>query len=186
MRVPVELKRAYRLLNHGPTVLVSSAHGPRRNVMAAAWCMPLDYEPPKLAVVVAEGTFTRELVEASGELVVQVPTVKLARVTHAVGSESGRDVDKFHLHGLATAPASKVSAPLVEGCIAWLEGRVVREPHVQQAYDLFIVEVVAAWADDAVFDGRSWRFPEGPEGDALRSIHHVAGGAFFATGRPVP
>ena len=26
-----------RLVNHGPTVLVSSAHGGRRNVMAAAW-----------------------------------------------------------------------------------------------------------------------------------------------------
>jgi len=33
----VDLKHAYRLLNHGPTVLVGSAHAGRANVMAAAW-----------------------------------------------------------------------------------------------------------------------------------------------------
>ncbi|MBH9665330.1 flavin reductase, partial [Burkholderia multivorans] len=48
---PVELSRAYLLLNHGPTVLVTSAHGAERNVMAAAWAMPLDFSPPKMLVV---------------------------------------------------------------------------------------------------------------------------------------
>ncbi len=47
-RRPVPLAKAYRLLNHGPTVLVSAAHGGQRNIMAAAWAMPLDFEPPKL------------------------------------------------------------------------------------------------------------------------------------------
>jgi hypothetical protein len=32
---PVELKHAHRLMNHGPTVLVGSAHTGRINVMAA-------------------------------------------------------------------------------------------------------------------------------------------------------
>ena len=40
----VDLKHAYRLLNHGPTVLVGSAHEGRSNVMAAAWAMPLDFD----------------------------------------------------------------------------------------------------------------------------------------------
>eukprot|EP01031_Cornospumella_fuschlensis_P053453 gene53453-65292_t len=44
---PVPLDKAYRLLNHGPTVLVSSAHAGEHNVMAAAWSMPLDFSPPK-------------------------------------------------------------------------------------------------------------------------------------------
>jgi flavin reductase (DIM6/NTAB) family NADH-FMN oxidoreductase RutF len=51
-RVAVPLAKAYLLLNHGPTVLVSSAHGGRQNVMAAAWSMPLDFAPPKVAVVI--------------------------------------------------------------------------------------------------------------------------------------
>src|SRR6218665_728910 len=50
--VSVDLAKAYRLINHAPTVLVSAGHGPRRNVMAAAWNMPLDFAPPKVAVVI--------------------------------------------------------------------------------------------------------------------------------------
>lgn len=35
-RLPVPLDKAYRLMNHGPTVLVSARHGEAINVMAAA------------------------------------------------------------------------------------------------------------------------------------------------------
>ena len=44
---PVDLAKAYRLLNHGPTVLVSARHQAVDNVMAAAWCCALDFDPPK-------------------------------------------------------------------------------------------------------------------------------------------
>jgi hypothetical protein len=36
MKRDVALPHACRLINHGPTVLVSARHGNRRNVMAAA------------------------------------------------------------------------------------------------------------------------------------------------------
>jgi flavin reductase (DIM6/NTAB) family NADH-FMN oxidoreductase RutF len=145
-RIAVPLPKAYRLLNHGPTVLVSSAHAGRRNVMAAAWNMPLDFDPPKVAVVIDKATLTRELVEASGEFVLNVP--------------------------------SRQQAALIEGCLAWLECRVIAESHIQQTYDLFLAEVVAAWADPAVFSNGRWHFPD----EERRSIHYLAGGSFFATG----
>lgn len=50
------LSKAYRLLNHGPTVLVSSAHQGVSNVMAAAWSMALDFDPPKVSVVIDKST----------------------------------------------------------------------------------------------------------------------------------
>src|ERR1700760_3110210 len=58
---PVKLEHASRLINHGPTVLVTSAHGGRRDVMAAAWSMPVEFTPPRIAVVIDKQTFTREL-----------------------------------------------------------------------------------------------------------------------------
>lgn len=175
---PVPLAKAYRLLNHGPTVLVSTAHAGRRNVMAAAWTMPLDFDPPKVAIVVDRNTFTRELLEASGELVLNVPTRALLDQTFAAGSRSGRDGDKFAALGLETRPSERIAAPRVGGCSAWLECRLIREPHVEQAYDLFLAEVVAAAADPAAFADGHWHFTD----DAVRSIHHVAGGAFLAIG----
>ncbi len=177
--IEVDLAKSYRLLNHGPTVLVSSAHGGRQNVMAAAWAMPLDFAPPKMLVIIDKSTLTRELVEASGEFVLNVPSRALAEATLAAGSSSGRDADKFSTTGLKHFPATKVGAPLVEGCLAWLECKVIPEPHNQQAYDMFIGEVVAAHADPRVFQDGHWQFDD----EALnRSIHYIAGGTFFATG----
>lgn len=181
MRVSVPLAKSYRLLNHGPVTLISASHEGRSNVMAAAWAMPLDFDPPKLAVVVAADTFTRRLVEGSGELVVQVPTRAMVDLVWALGSESGAEIDKIAKHGVSLSPASQVGAPLVDGCIAWLEARVLPNAALATDHDLFLVEVVAAWADDEVFRDGGWSF----DADAKRSLHHVAGGAFFATGEPI-
>jgi len=185
MRQPVELPKAYRLLNHGPTVLVTSQHGGRRNVMAAAWSMPLDFDPPKVAVVIDKATLTRELVEASGHFALNIPGRALAEATLAVGNASGRELpegeDKFARYGLATFAASRIVAPLLEGCVGWLECQVVREPHNERTYDLFIGEVVAAHADARVFSSGRWHY-DAQTDPALRTLHYVAGGAFFAIG----
>ncbi|WP_459616343.1 flavin reductase family protein [Bordetella sp. 2513F-2] len=176
--VPVDLQRAYLLMNHGPTVLVTSAHAGRRNVMAAAWAMPLDFDPPKVLVVIDKSTYSRGLIEASGEFVLCIPPREQAEAVVKVGTDSGRDEDKFQASGLQALPASIVGAPLVAGSLACVECRVVPEPHNEQAYDLFIGEVVAAWADPEAFSGNRWHF----ENEARRSLHYVAGGSFFATG----
>lgn len=186
-RLPVELSKAYRLLNHGPTVLVSAAVGDRRNIMAAAWAMPLDFDPPKVAVVLDKSTWTRKLLEETGEFALQVPTVSQLDLTQALGSSSGLDMheqgaDKFAAFGLDTFAGSVVKAPLLVGCAAWLECRLVPEPAIQQSYDLFLGEVVAAQADRRVFSGGRWHF-DGH--DDLRTIHHVAGGHFLVDGAAV-
>lgn len=43
--IPVPLDKNYRLLTHGPSVLVPPGHIGATNVMAAAWSMPLDFDP---------------------------------------------------------------------------------------------------------------------------------------------
>jgi flavin reductase (DIM6/NTAB) family NADH-FMN oxidoreductase RutF len=181
MRVAVPLAKSYRLLNHGPTTLVSTAHAGRQNVMAAAWVMPLDFEPTKFVAVVAGDTFTRELLDASGECVLQAPTNDQLALTMQLGSHSGRDGDKLARFGVATEPASLVGAPLVRGCACWLECRVLPEAGIAERYDLFVLECVAAWADDELFRDGSWRFAPG----GRRTIHHVKGGEFFTTGERV-
>jgi flavin reductase (DIM6/NTAB) family NADH-FMN oxidoreductase RutF len=178
MRVPVQLDHAWRLLNHGPTTLISTAHGERRNVMAAAWVMPIDFTPPKFAAVIAADTWTRELLLASGECVLHAPTTEQAALTNAVGTSSGREGDKFARLRIATEPGAAVRAPLVAGCAAWIECTLLAEPGVQERYDLFVLQGVAAWADDALWQRGEWLFPAaGP-----RTIHHSKGGVFFATG----
>lgn len=178
VRSSVPLAKASRLLNHGPVTLITSAHAGRRNVMAASWVMPLDFDPPKLTAVIDGTTYTRELVDASRELVVHVPTRGQVAWVDAVGTVSGRDVDKFEAHALATLSSAFVGAPSLVGCAAWLECRVLPAHEVERAHDLFVLEVVAAFADSRCFvDGR---YVEGPPD--LSSLHHAGGGTYFATG----
>jgi flavin reductase (DIM6/NTAB) family NADH-FMN oxidoreductase RutF len=178
MRVPVELRRSYKLINHGPTTLIASAARGRSNVMAAAWVMPIDFEPPLVAAVLASGTLTRELVDQSHEFTINLPAASMVDAVYAVGKVSGHDVDKIERYGLTTSPASRVSAPFIEGCVGWLECRVRSLPEMQTEFDLFIAEVLAAWADDRAFVEGEWRFSE----ESLRTLHHESKGIFLTTG----
>ena len=178
----VDLKHAYRLLNHGPTVLVGSAHAGRINVMAAAWAMPLDFDTPKIAVVVDKSTLTRELIDASGVLSLCVPTVAMKDLVMAAGGMSGKNhPDKLIRCKISTQAAPQTGAPLVDGCSAQMECKVLpATAHVAGPHDLILAEVVGAWADERVFSQGRWHFENAaPE---LRSLHHVAGGHFYAIG----
>ena len=178
---PVPLDKAYRLLNHGPTVLVSARHAGVDNVMAAAWACALDFAPPKLTVVLDKATKTRELVERSGTFVIQVPTAAQLTLTHTLGTHSLRDkADKLERSGVQLFRMPGSDLPFVAGCAAWLSCKVIAEPHNQETYDLFIGEVVAAWSDTRVFREGHWHFETADP--ALRSLHYVAGGHFLAIG----
>ncbi|WP_236202126.1 flavin reductase family protein [Pseudomonas pseudonitroreducens] len=174
----VPLNKAYLLLNHGPSTLVTSEYEGVANVMAAAWVMPLDFDPPKLMLVLDRNTWSRHLVEGSGAFVIQLPTRQQAELTLAVGSSNGGEGNKFEQLDIRTSRAKQIAAPIVDGCVAYLECKVISEPHNQEKYDLFIAEVVAAYADERAFSNGRWYFSD----DQLRTIHYQAGGAFFATG----
>ena len=197
MRAPVELRHASRLLNHGPTVLVTTRDGERRNVMAAAWSMPVEFEPPRIAVVVDRKTLTRELVVASGRLGLCVPCAAQADLTFTVGSVEGRDLsvrgtDKFERYGLDCFDGPVLGMPMVEGCVAWMECRVIDardaagvelDRHAREAYDTLFVDVVSAQADPRVFRDGRWRFGEADA--ALHTLHHLGAGTFVLPARTV-
>lgn len=187
-RRPVPLAKAYRLINHGPTVLVSAAHDGQRDIMAAAWSMGVDFDPPKLSVVLDKSSWTRRLLESSGTFVVQVPAASQVDIVQTVGSTSGQQLseeqgtDKFSRYDLQTFAGEHVDAPLLEGCVAWLECRLLVEPHNQDVHDLFLAEVIGAQADERVFKDGHWDFTGH---DDLRTLHHVAGGHYLVIGATV-
>lgn len=184
----VDLAQACRLINHGPTVLVSSAHAGRRNVMAAAWSMPVEFTPPRVAVVIDKSTYTRELVLAGGGFALNLPCRAQADLAYTVGSETGRPdagagPDKFARHGVEPVRGAVLGLPLVPGCVAWLECRLIAEPHAQEAYDTFFGEVVSAQADERVFARGRWVFAD--DNAELHTLHHLGGGLFALPARTV-
>ena len=180
----VELAKAYRLLNHGPTVLVSAKYQHEENVMAAAWACALELVPAKVSVVLDKSTKTRELVEKSGYFILQVPTLKQLKLVQQLGSISQfNDPEKLEHCHTPLFQFENFDLPAVEGCAAWLICELIPEPHNQQNHDLFIGQVVAAYADDRVFQGGHWYYHEAPA--EWKSLHHVAGGHYYTIGDAV-
>lgn len=180
----VELKYASRLLNHGPTVLITSRDekSGRRNVMAVAWSMPVEFEPPRIAVVVDKTTWSRELIERSGMFGIVIPGVAATNWTWAVGSVSGRDEDKFNCYGIPVVKGPELGLPVIEEkCLAWMECRLLPATSAQEKYDTLFGEVVSAAADSRAFSEGRWQFDD----DKLNTLHHLGAGTFVTSGRRV-
>lgn len=178
---PVPLDKSFRLINHGPTVMVSAEHQGDANVMSVAWCCALDYSPPKLTIVIDKGAYTRGLIERSGWFGVQVPVAAQAGLVMAMGESRKRNARKLEANGVKLFHRDAFPVPLVEGCAGWLACRLIPEPHNQETYDLFVGEIVGAWADERIFRKGHWEFDDAP--DELRTLHHVAGGQFYLIGK---
>ncbi|CDG10826.1 putative flavin reductase [Serratia marcescens subsp. marcescens Db11] len=180
---PVALEHASRLLNHGPTVLITSRSrdGAKRNVMAAAWSMPVEFSPPRIAIVVDKGAHSRQMIEESGAFGICVPAAMFIDATYAVGSVSGLDEDKFARFHIAAAPSATLQVPLIEqGCVAWLECRLLPESGAQEKYDTCFGEVLSAAADERVFQQGRWNFTAANAD--LHTIHHLGAGNFVRSG----
>ena len=164
------LPEVYRLLEPGPVVLLTTAHRGVRNVMTMSWHMMVDFTPPLVACVVSSADHSFAALRATKECVIAIPDVALAPKVVAVGNCSGRDIDKFAEIGLTPLPARTVAAPLVAECFANLECRVV-DTRLVGRYDLFVLEVVAAWID--------------PRRRDAKTIHHRGYGTFVVDGETI-
>ena len=159
-----------RLIEPGPVVLVSTMKGTQPNIMTMSWHMMIDFEPPILAYVISNRGFTFDIVRKTKELVINIPTVELAKKVVACENCSGRTVDKFKKFGLTPIAASMVSAPLIEECYANLECKVV-DTQMASKYNISICEVVKAWID------RTQSKPS--------TIHHHGNGTFVFDGETI-
>lgn len=164
------LSNVYGLLEPGPVVLVATAGAGRPNIMTMSWHTMLEFEPPMLGCVISNHNYTFDLLTASRECVINIPTMDLAEQVVGVGNCSGREVDKFTTFGLTTAPAECVKAPLVDECYANLECKLVDDAMVDK-YNLFILEVCQAWIDPAKTDPRT--------------LHHRGCGVFIVAGETI-
>ena len=164
------LARAYRLLEPGPVVLVTTARKGRANAMAMSWHTMMEFEPPLVGCVISNRDYTFEVLRATKECVVAIPTVEMAAKVVGCGNTSGRKVDKFARFGLTPLPASSVRAPLVAECYANLECRLV-DARMARKYNFFVLRVVKAWID--------------PARKRPRTIHHMGRGVFMVAGRTI-
>jgi len=122
------------------------------NVLAIAWIMPASMDPPKLVFAIRKERYSYQLLEQTGEFVVNIAIRELARQVLYCGRKSGKDVDKFRATGLTTGKAKKVSAPIVNECVAHIECKV-SQTIPKGDHVLVIGDVLAAYVRKDLFRG---------------------------------
>jgi flavin reductase (DIM6/NTAB) family NADH-FMN oxidoreductase RutF len=150
-KVPLELIKANRLLNFGPVTLITAKYREQHNVSTVAWVMSVSSNPPLVAIAITNKRFTYDLIKASREFVINIPSVSLKEAVTICGSTSGRELDKFAKAHLTPGHAKKVGAPIVEECFAHLECKVVDEKSVGD-HILLVGDVIAAYAEENAID----------------------------------
>ncbi len=139
---PLDMDKALNIMPTALTLIGSSWQG-TDNVMTAGWAVCCSVRPPLVSVYIYHKWFTRELISQSREFVVNVLASDQVEVSEICGTVSGRKADKYAKAKLQTRRGEKVNVPLIEGCLANLECKVVAEYEVGD-HTLFVGEIVAA------------------------------------------
>jgi len=126
-----------------PVVMITSVdEKDRPNICTVAWTGTVCTDPPMLSISLREERYSHDLIKASGEFVVNVPSGEEVRATDYCGVVSGRDVDKFKETKLTPAPASAVKPPVILECPLNLECRVKKTLKLG-SHTMFVAQIVA-------------------------------------------
>lgn len=161
---PLELSKAFTLMEPGPVVLVSTHDGRGSNIMTISWTMVLDFSP-QFAITTGAWNHSFAALQKTRQCVIAIPTVDLLDTVVGIGTCSGADTDKFARFGLTPLPARFVGAPLIGECLANIECQVI---DIVDRYSIVVLEALAAHIDLA----RRER----------RMLHAVGDGSFIVDG----
>jgi flavin reductase (DIM6/NTAB) family NADH-FMN oxidoreductase RutF len=167
MRKTLDEMEARRLLAGGPVVLVTTSWHAKTNVMPVAYVVPLSFTPALVGIAVHPSRHTHDMIRFSEEFAINVPGRSLIHHVQYLGSVSGQELDKFELTKLPTFKARKVEAPLIEGCVGYIECGLEDALRIGD-HTLFVGRVVAASVDDEAFD-ETWLLAD----DDHKPLHYL-------------
>ena len=145
-----DLSRCLLFIEPGPVVLVSSYNLETKqpNLMTISWTIALDFNH-HIALCTGPWNYSFDLIMKTKECVVAIPPASMAETVVKIGDISGKDCDKFEKFGIKQLEAEKTDAPLIDGCVANLECKVV---DFVKKYGLIILEVVNVWENEELKD----------------------------------
>ncbi len=135
-----------------PAVMVScgTVEG-EKNILTVAWVGTINTDPAMTYISVRKSRHSFELLQKTGEFVLNLSTEALAKACDYCGVKSGRDVDKFKEMNLTPHPATQVSAPLIYESPVNIECKVT-EVVPLGSHHMFLAEVLAVNVSDEYFD----------------------------------
>jgi flavin reductase (DIM6/NTAB) family NADH-FMN oxidoreductase RutF len=175
----IELEKAYKLLNTGTLILVSTFDkSQKHNLAPIAWNCPLEYDPVTQLLFVCdlEHKTLKNILETQ-KFTVCVPHSSQYKLVADMGSCSGHDTDKISKYQVPVFRSEQFGHSVPENVIAYLECALVKFIE-QGSVAIIIGEVIYAAVDEKAFKERL--LSEIEEG---KTLHHLGGKLFIEPGK---
>lgn len=159
-----------------PAVMVSCERkGEKPNIITLAWAGTICSDPAMVSVSIRPERYSHDIIEESGEFVVNLVTTELLRSCDWCGVRSGRNFDKFKEMGLHVYRPEISGAPAIQESPVNIFCKVDRIERLG-SHDMFIGEVTGVTVDESYMD-ENGRFDLDATG--LIAYSH---GSYFALG----
>ena len=146
-------KRSFKggaMLNPVPAVMVSCGRR-KPNIITIAWTGIVNSNPPMTYLSVRKERYSHNIIENTGEFVINLCSEELAFATDFCGVKSGRDTDKFKEMKLMPERAEIVRCPMIKESPVNIECRV-REIIELGSHDMFIADILKVHVDEQYID----------------------------------
>lgn len=134
-----------------PVVMVSCGTEEKGNIITVAWTGTINSDPAMTYVSIRPTRHSFELIQNSGEFVINLVTKDLAYACDFCGVKSGRDMDKFKEMKLTAKKGEKVNAPIIYESPVNIECKV-KETISLGTHHMFLAEVVSVSVSDEYLD----------------------------------
>lgn len=144
--------KAGNMLNPVPAVMVSVTDKEgKSNIITVAWAGTVCTNPPMVSISVRPSRFSYQILEETGEFVINLTNESLVKACDYCGVVSGRDVDKFAKTGLTPIPMEHVHAMGIDESPVNMECKITEKRELG-SHTMFIAEVVGVTVDDQYMD----------------------------------
>lgn len=140
------------MLNPVPAVMVSVTDKEgKSNIITVAWAGTVCTNPPMVSISVRPSRYSYQILEGTGEFVINLTNESLVKACDYCGVVSGRDVDKFAKTGLTPIPMEHVHAMGIDESPVNMECKITEKRELG-SHTMFIAEVVGVTVDDQYMD----------------------------------
>lgn len=134
-----------------PVVMVSCGTEEKGNIITVAWTGTINSDPAMTYVSIRPSRHSFELIQNSGEFVINLVNKDLAYACDFCGVKSGRDMDKFKELNLTAKKGEKVDAPIIYESPVNIECKV-KEIIPLGTHHMFLAEVVSVSVSNEYLD----------------------------------
>lgn len=135
-----------------PAVMVSCKRpGEKSNIITVAWAGTVCSDPAMVSISVRPERYSHDIIEETGEFVINLVTEKLTKSCDWCGVKSGRDVDKLKEMKLNEYTSEFMDTPAIEESPVNIYCKVIKTERLG-SHDMFIGEVKGVTVDDSYMD----------------------------------